>query len=121
MKIKYLVWLFFILCFAASSCKSDNHSPLKQDKQLKYGNGVISTESSREDHQIKQEKKVHEEGQDHLSVSQKGKAIYGGANDLKRPRTSRSSSSSLLLKPNLFFSAALRHLSVGFLICVMFL
>lgn len=79
---------------------------------------MFVTELSRHDHDRKRGK-VHEADVDHFSAIKKAKTTYGGANDLKRPRNSRSGSNSLLLKPNLFFSAALKHLAVGFFICFM--
>ncbi|XP_062078447.1 uncharacterized protein LOC133782971 [Humulus lupulus] len=108
MKIKYLVWLFFmILCMAASSCKSDN----QQDKQLKYENGVLSPD--RENREIEHGKKLGlEESEDghKLSSIRKAKAVYGGANDLtKKPKNSQSAPKSLLL--------SFKQLIVGFIVC----
>ena len=79
---------------------------------------MFNTESGKKDHDRKH-KKALVANYDHLRVSHKGKAIYGGANDLKRPRSKRNGSTSMLPKSNMFFSAALKHLAVGFVICVM--
>lgn len=47
-------------------------------------------------------------------VSRRAKAIYGSANDLKRPHSTKGGSSSLLLKSNSFF-AVLSHVAAGLL------
>ena len=41
MKITFLIWLFFIVCFALPSCKSENQSSLDQKNQLKCKHFVI--------------------------------------------------------------------------------
>ncbi|XP_062079738.1 uncharacterized protein LOC133784388 [Humulus lupulus] len=114
MKIKYLVWLLFmIICVAASSCRSDNH----QNKRLKYENGVMSSElpSRESNHQIKHGKKLGlEEGENNgheLTSIRKAKAVYGGSNDLmRRPKSSQSAPTPLLSSP--------KQRLLGLLVCV---
>ncbi|KAG6676400.1 hypothetical protein I3842_15G148900 [Carya illinoinensis] len=55
-----------------------------------------------------------------LRVSQKAKAVYGGANDLKHPRNSHSGANSILVRPCLGFSVLLRHVVLGLLLLVFF-
>ncbi|KAF4390123.1 hypothetical protein G4B88_005041 [Cannabis sativa] len=112
MKIKYLVWLFFmILCIAAnSSCKSDN----QLNKQLKYENGVESSElSTREinDYHQKLGLAESEDGHDHDELSSVGKVkqVYGGTGDMIKKKKNGQSAPS---------SSSPKQLLLGFLLCL---
>ncbi|KAF4370427.1 hypothetical protein F8388_016164 [Cannabis sativa] len=113
MKIKYLVWLFFmILCIAAnSSCKSDN----QLNKQLKYENGVeISSElSTREiiDYHQKLGLAESEDGHDDDELSSVGKAkqVYGGTGDMIKKKKNGQSAPT---------SSSPKQLLLGFLLCL---
>lgn len=111
MRRELLTWFssLVILCLLAlSACESTftapeagDYGPQKQ-KQLKDIYDIM-TKASGKGHR-RTYGKVHVVH--HLKVSQKAKAIYGGASDLKRPRTSHSAASAWLVKPpTLFFSA----------------
>ncbi|KAH7546159.1 hypothetical protein FEM48_Zijuj01G0170900 [Ziziphus jujuba var. spinosa] len=122
MKIKLLTWLFFIVVFlVATACQSafttesGNHATLEQEKRIKNGYETIG-ESSSIDYQGAYETENNEV---HPSrISRRAKAIYGGANDLKRPRKAKNGSSSFLLKSNPFI-AVLRHVAAGLLVSVL--
>lgn len=112
MRRELLTWFssLVILCLLAlSACESTftapeagDYRPQKKEKQLKDIYDIM-TRASGKGHRRTYGKMhvVH-----HLKVSQKAKAIYGGASDLKRPRTSHSAASAWQVKPpTLFFSA----------------
>ncbi|XP_061990090.1 uncharacterized protein LOC133708631 [Rosa rugosa] len=127
MRREILTWcstLVFLCLLALSACeststvpKAEGHGPQKKEKQLKDVYDIM-TKSSGKGHQRTYGKMhvVH-----HLKVSKKAKGIYGGASDLKRPKSSHSAASAFLGKPpNLFFSAVVRHVTIGWFIFALF-
>ncbi|XP_030511033.1 uncharacterized protein LOC115725594 [Cannabis sativa] len=101
-KIKYLVWLFFIIMIIASSCKSDDQD---QNKQHKYDDENGSELSRRENYY----NHIHGDGK--LSTIRKAKAVYGGSNDLvRRPKNSQSAPLIISSPKQLFL--------LGFLPCL---
>lgn len=68
-------------------------------------------ESSRTDHQ-RTYGTESDEDDDHSKISRKAKAVYGGANDLKRSHPAKNGSGSSLIRTNSFLSV-LRHIAVG--------
>ncbi|VVA22296.1 PREDICTED: LOC109950252 [Prunus dulcis] len=107
-----LICSFSILCLLArSTCESaftpttGDSGPLKQHDQLKVKDiHEMTTRSSRKslERPYGRMHQVH-----HLRTSQKARAIYGGASDLKRPRTNHNAASCVPVKPTLalFLSA----------------
>ncbi|KAF5469434.1 hypothetical protein F2P56_013509 [Juglans regia] len=122
MKIAVLVWLFFIVSLKLltySACQS-TFTPQAEDKpymnprkQLNYMNDRNREAGDQRRNDVVQAARP-------LRVSQKAKAIYGGANDLKHPRNSRSGANSIFVRPCLGFSVLLRHVVLGLLLLVFF-
>lgn len=56
----------------------------------------------------------------HGTTSRRARAIYGGANDIRRPR-GKNSANSLSIKHSSLFMAALSHLIFGLLLVACFL
>ncbi|XP_008243015.1 PREDICTED: uncharacterized protein LOC103341287 [Prunus mume] len=107
-----LICSFSILCLLAQSTRESaftpttgDSGPLNQHDQLKVKDiHEMTTRSSRKSHERPYGRmhQVH-----HLRTSQKARAIYGGASDLKRPRTNHNAASSIPVKSTLalFLSA----------------
>lgn len=53
-------------------------------------------------------------------ISRKGKSVYGGANDIKRPHTARDGANSSLIKPSSGFLMLLGHVVLPLLNLVFF-
>ncbi|XP_040997030.1 uncharacterized protein LOC121243038 [Juglans microcarpa x Juglans regia] len=122
MKIAVLVWLFFIVslklltysaCQSTFTPKAEDKPHLNPRKQLNYMNDRNREAGDQRRNEVVQAARP-------LRVSQKAKAIYGGANDLKHHRNSHSGTNSILVRPCLGFSVLLRHVVLGLLLVFFF-
>ncbi|KAK4257564.1 hypothetical protein QN277_007135 [Acacia crassicarpa] len=107
------VLCFFLLLFTVLMCSAYG-STLSEEahsqKQLKDLYGMSNHRSSKPELHIVQ----------HRTTMKRARAVYGGANDIRRPRGKRSSAQSLSLKHSSFFMAAFRHLFFALLLALCF-
>ncbi|KAG6627968.1 uncharacterized protein LOC122296474 [Carya illinoinensis] len=122
MKIAVLVWLFFIVSLKLltySACQS-TFTPKAEDKPYLSPRKQLNYLYDRNREAGDQRRNEAVQAARPLRVSQKAKAVYGGANDLKHPRNSHSGANSILVRPCLGFSVLLRHVVLGLLLLVFF-
>ncbi|KAG6673307.1 hypothetical protein I3842_16G104600 [Carya illinoinensis] len=126
MKRELLVWLFFIvslrvlsysLCESAFSPKSGENSFLKPEKRL---NGLY--ERFVNPNIVGEQRRYGADQEAHPSkISRKGgKSVYGGANDIKRPRPAHDGAHSFFIKPSSGFLVLLGHVVLPLLNLVIF-
>ncbi|KAI4344301.1 hypothetical protein L6164_011546 [Bauhinia variegata] len=118
---KTVLWGFFVLllsiltysaCASTPTAEAGDLRTSKWQKQPKLTYGTVKESSEPGNQGTFSGFHVVQ----HKTTSRKSKAIYGGANDIRRPRNGHNSANSILTRSSSLFTTTLKHLVFGLLL-----